>query len=308
MIRSDASAQRAVTLLLIALCALCLAGCAGTAKRVSPSRLQAINHNQRGIDEQARGRMEIALAQFNEALRLHSSIENTDGMLVALINIARTRRVTGDLPSARQAIERACSLLPEPSELASELFFEKAKILLAAGDLAGAGEWAVRAEAAEKGADLGRRVNLVGAILLRQGMPDEAQRQLERALKLNRGAGLAGEEANSLRLLGEIHLARGSDDSALACYQGALVLDKELGFGKKIAADLRGIGAVSMKKSDLPGAIGFYRRALEVSLNSGDASLAADDMARLAQLYRQNGDALSAQQFDDQRKQLVEKR
>ena len=169
-------------------------------------------------------------------------------------------------------------------------------------------EWAVRAEAAEMGGSLGRRANLVGAIMLRQGLPDQARQQLEKALKWNRADASAGEEANALRLLGEIHLAAGSNDSALGCYQGALALDKELGFAGKIAADLRGIGTVLRNKSDIPGAVGFYQRALQVSLNSGDASLAADDMAQLAQLYRLNGDSSLARQMDEERKKLMEKR
>lgn len=300
--------RRAVTMLLVALPILCWGGCAGKqAKPVSPSRLQAIGHNQRGVQAQAGGHGEEALAQFSEALRLQSSIENIDGMVVALINIARTQRLKGDLPAARETVERASLLFKEPSELASELFFEKAKILLAAGDLAAAKEWALRAEAAEKGGIRGGRANLVAAILWRQGLPDQAREQAEKALQLNRADQAAREEANSLRLLGEIHLTQGGNDRATDCYRDALSLDKELGLGRNIAADLRGLGAAT-RKSDIPGAIGFYRRAMEVSLNGGDASLADEDMIRLAELYRQNGEGVVAEKIEDTRKKLVTKK
>lgn len=285
--------------LLLVMVAACLGGCAGSrVKPVSQTRVQAMEHNRRGVEAEARGERDRALAEFSKALKLQSSVENTDGMIVALINSARTQRLKGDLSSARQSVERAASLLAEGSELASELFYEKAKILLAAGEIAAARVWAVRAEAAEKGDARGRRQNLVAALMLRQGLPDQARELLEQALQLNRKAEMAAEEANSLRLLGEIHLVQGGYDRAGACYREALKLDKEFGLGAKIAADLCGLGAVAAKRGDNSGAIGWYRRALEVSSNGGDAGSAAATMALLAQLYRLNGDQVMAEQLE----------
>lgn len=297
---------RAVAALVLTLSALVWGGCSGTAVRnLSQARLKAINHNQRGVEEEVSGNADAALVQFSEALRLHSSIENVDGKVIALINIARTQRLKGDVPSARTAIERASSLLQEPSDLAPELFFERAKIHLAAGDLVAALDWAARAAVLEKGGNLGRRVNLVGTILLRQGLPDRAREQAETALKLNRDRKLSAEEANSLRLLGEIHLAQGKHGEAATCFNGALSLDKELGLGRKIATDLRGLGCAALQKGDLPGAISYYRRALEVSLNGADLDSAAQAMARLADLYRQGGEPLLALKIDEERIRLV---
>lgn len=304
MIRGK-SIEPALAALLVALSLAGLAGCAGkSARALSPVRLEAIAHNKRGIQEEALGRRELALTEFSEALRLQSSIENHQGMIVSLINLARTQRMMGNLPAARGAIERAAALTQGASELAGELYFEKAKILLAAGELDSARQWALRAQAEEKGGELGRRANLVAAILLRQGMPEQAAEQAEKALKLNKGEALAGEAANSLRLLGEIHLLQGMSDRAADCYREALSLDKELSFGGKIAADLRGLGGAQLKKSDLPGAIGFYRRALEVSLSRGDAGPASADMVKLAELLRASGDPDAADKLDAERKKL----
>jgi tetratricopeptide (TPR) repeat protein len=293
---------------LLTLALFCLGGCAGnSAKQLSPLRLQAISHNQRGVEQEAGGRRDAALEEFSQALRLQSSIENTDGMIVALVNIARTQRLKGDLSAARQAIENAAALLREPSDLASELYFERAKVLLAAGELTAAGEWALRSEAAERGSGVGRRTNLVATILLRQGLPDRALEQAEKALKLNQADGLAAEEANSQRLLGEVHLAKGRGGRAAACYGAALSLDKELSFGRKIADDLRGLGSAGLQDNDLPKAIGFYRRALEVSLNCGDTSLVLADMDRLSAMYRQSGESGLAEKIDGERKKLLAK-
>ena len=276
---------------LLVAAAVSLAGCAGARpKPMSPPRAQALEHNRRGVEAEARGDREQALAEFLESLRLQSSVDNTDGMIVALINSARTQRLKGDLSSARQGLERALSLLPEGSDLASELFYEKAKVLAAGGELFSAVQWAVRAEAAETGDARGRRLNLVAALKLRQGFPDQAREQLEQALAFNRKAGMSAEQANSLRLLGEIELMQGSYEKASERYLGALLLDKELGLGARIAADLSGLGAVAAKKGDNAGAIGWYKRALEVSRSGGNDLQAADAREKLAQLYRLNGE------------------
>lgn len=266
-----------------------LGGCAGVVKPVSQPKVLAMEHNRRGVEAEARGDRQKALAEFAEALRLQSSVDNADGMLVALVNSARTQRLGGDLQSARSSIERGEVLLSDGSDLAAELYYEKAKILAATGDLAEALKWAQRAEAAERGEARGRRLNLVASLKLKQGEPDQARELLERAQVANREAKLFSEEANSLRLLGEIHLLQGAYVKASECYQGALALDKELGFSGKIASDLYGLGSVSAASGDRRGAIGWYLRALEASRSGGDAARAAATLEKLAQLYRLNG-------------------
>jgi tetratricopeptide (TPR) repeat protein len=307
MTEANPAAYRSVVALLLALFAIGAGGCSATPVRgLSQARLQAIGYNQRGVEEQAAGNQDAALAEFSEALRLQSSIENVEGMAVALINIARTQRLKGDLPVARAAIDRAATLLQETSSLAPELYFEKAKIVLAQGDLDAAKDWAMKGALAEQKGDLGRRVNLVGSILLKQDRKAEALTQAGRALQANREAASTVEEANSLRLLGEIHLALGENEEALTSFNGALLLDKDLGQGRKIAADLRGIACASMKKGDLAGAIGYYQRSVEVNRNLGEFDLAAKDMATLSELYRKSGDTRLAAKMEEERVKLLQ--
>ncbi|MCM0083528.1 tetratricopeptide repeat protein [Geomonas sp. Red32] len=285
---------------IIALLTLLLSGCGGgAAKRLPQARLDAVACTERGIAAQAGGHQDDALAQFGEALRLQSSIENNEGMVVALVNIARTERLKGMLAPARESIDRAVSLLPESSTVASEVCFEKAKILLAAGDLAAAKEWALRAEGAEKGDAAGRMANLTALISLKQGLRDQAREQAERARNLNRSVSATQEEANSLRLLAEISLAKGEGKSARELFGQALGLDKDLGLGRKVAADLRGVACAAAVEGDKASAIAYYRRSMEASLNGGDRSAAAGDMARLAGLYRATGQEKLARQIEE---------
>lgn len=282
-----------------------MGGCAGTTANAVPrAKLQAIQHNQRGVAEEAQGNADAALEEFSEALRLNASMENRNGMAIALINIARTNRLKGDIAAARAAMERASALSPLDADLAAELNFEKAKVFLAAGDMATARKLAGQAAGEEKGEYPGRRLNLVAMIALRQGDVNEARALAEKALKINRDEDSTGEIANSLRLLGEVYVAQGDNGQAVKCYTEALALDKELGAGNKIASDLRSLAALSEKTGDVAGAIGYLRRAVEVSLNSGYMKAAAKDMASLAALYRQNGQPLLADRIDSERNGL----
>ncbi|GFO55647.1 hypothetical protein GMSM_26540 [Geomonas sp. Red276] len=284
---------------------LLIAGCGGGSfKRLPQARLDAVACTERGIAAQAGGHLDDALSQFGEALRLQSSIENREGMVVALVNIARTERLKGALVPAREAIDRAVSLLSESSPVASEVYFEKAKILFAAGDLAPAKEWALRAEGAEKGDAAGRMANLTALISLKQGLQDQARVEAERARNLNRSVSASQEEANSLRLLAEIALAKSEAKSARDLFGQALGLDKALGLGRKVAADLRGIARAAAVEGDNASAIGYYRRSMEASLNGGDRKAAADDMARLAELYRVTGQEKLSRQIEEELKKL----
>lgn len=294
------------SLLVLAFVAASLSGCAGKqVQPISPVRAQALEHNRRGVEAEGRGDRERAVAEFAEALRLQGSIENTDGMVVALVNLARTRRLAGDLNAARESVERALALLPEKSDLAAEVHFEKAKVLQAFGDLAGATAWALSSEAAEQGDGKGRRLNLVALLMLRQGMPEKARETLERALAANRSAGMQSEEANSLRLFGEVALSQGDLAKARESYQGALHLDKELGLSARIAADLSGLGEVAARKGEHAAAVDWYRRSLEVSRSGMDLARAAAALDRLAELHRLAGEEKLAREAAEERKALA---
>jgi tetratricopeptide (TPR) repeat protein len=284
---------------------LTLGGCAGLAPVPSPVKAEATRHNLKGLKEAARGDYGAAQEQFAEALRMNSSIENREGMIVALVNLARTDRLRGDVSGARRRVEEGLLLLPDGSDLAAELYFEKAQILLAAGELAVAAEWAGRAVTAERGREVGRRNNLLGRVLLRLGKGEEAARLAEAALKQNREEGAREEEANSLRLGAESNLALGRPGKAGELYGQALALDKELGLSGKIAQDLGGLGRAAEGANDAAGAAGYYRRAFAVSLNGGDVAGAATYLELLATLHRQKGETAEAEKLQKQREELL---
>ena len=110
--------------------ALSAFGCSRNVPHLSATQLEAINHNQRGVKAETRGDHDRALEEFRESLRINSSIDNTAGKIVALVNISRVSRYLGDNNSALKAVDQALELTTPNSALFSELAFEKGSVEL----------------------------------------------------------------------------------------------------------------------------------------------------------------------------------
>ena len=287
---------------------LTVAGCGGKSLApISASRQDAIKYNLRGIKAEARGDRESALVDFNESLRINSAIENTDGMVVALVNISRVNRYKGETGAARNAVDRAIDLITPQSLLFSEVAYEKSKVSLQSKDPADAREWAVKSLSVEKGSRRGSRLNLLARILYLEERLADAEEKAKEALALARKAGLREEEANSLRLLGGIFTSAKRPGEALEAYKQALSLDKALGKSRKIASDLRGLALLHVALNEPEQTMRFYQRAYAVSLNDGDVESAAGDLLKMSQLYEKMGDKAKAERLLSERDALLKR-
>jgi len=278
-------------LFLAALLLLSTAGCAGKSpEALSASHLEAIRHNQSGIKAEARGENPRALEEFSEALRINSSIENSEGIIVALVNISRVHRRIGDAKAALAMVSRALPRVIPSAPLYPEVAFEMAQVQLLSGDLNASSEWASNAVAADTGSQRGMRINLLARILFLKGKLTEAEIKVREALLLNRENGLRGEEANSLRTLGDIQSAGKRHAEAAEYYNQALAIDKTVGRSRKIAADLRALAALALLHGDSDEALGFYRRAFTVNSTGGDLSGAAEDLLNMSRIHGKRGE------------------
>lgn len=281
-------------------------GCSGAVPApVPPAKERAGVWNRRGLAAEARGDRDGALAAFREELKIHRSIEDTDGSAVALINLARLHRLKGEIPSAKEKIDSVLLLVPPENPLFPETAFEKGKIALAAGDLPAAKGWAAKAVLASTGRSAGRMLNLLARILFLDGKADEARARAGDALEANRKAGARGEEANSLRLLGDIAAARADRKAAEELYLMALSIDKEAAESGKIASDLRALGGVAEARGDTATALAFFSRAVEVSRNGDDPREAAAGLLEMARLYEKTGSPNKANSALAEREKLL---
>lgn len=274
-----------------ALLLLSMAGCAGKPPAaLSPLRMEAIRHNQRGIKAEAEGDSPQAVEAFSEALRISRSIENSEGIIVALVNSSRVYRHNGDAKASLAMMNGAIPLITPQDPLYPEVAFEMAQAKLLSVELNEASEWASKTVAADNGAKRGMRINLLARILYLKGNLTEAESKAREALFLNRENELRDEEANSLRLLGDIQAAGERRAEAAESYRQALAIDKALGKSRKIAADLRALALLSLSHNEPDQALGFYQRAFTVSSSGGDRSGAADDLLKMSRIHEKRGD------------------
>ena len=268
-----------------------LAACASaTPRQLPPLQLRAIRHNEQGVAAEQRRDIARAMAEFAAAYRLHSAIENQPGMITALLNTARLHRLHGEPAKAADAVELALPLAAATPDLAAEIYFEKAKLLLSLGKRADAISWVDRAIAAAPRGSRGRMVNLLAEIRLRESAWPAARALAEEGLKLTRETADQREEANALRLLAETALGERQFTEAGNRFTEALTIDKGLGLPAKIASDLRGLAQTAAGGGDSKAALAFWERAADVSLASGDLKQTTANLRQLAEQAAQCGD------------------
>ena len=187
-----------------------------------------------GLAEVAYERNEVdtALRHVTEGIALCRQFVYTPPLAAGLVTLAWIRQATGDPAGALDAIGEAMRAAPIPAGLLNPVPAQRARLLLAQGDVAGATRWATdRGLAADDEPDYPReRGHLVLArVLLAQGRPGQALALLDRlhaaALSQDRIGSVI--EVGALRALAQ---AASSEEAAavdtlartltLACPQG----------------------------------------------------------------------------------------
>ncbi|KAA0895011.1 tetratricopeptide repeat protein [Oryzomonas rubra] len=299
------SLQRLVVLLIC----LALAGCFGGGNKAvrSEAESRADTLLKRAIRAEQKGDGAEAEKLLREALAVSSSIEDIPAKSVELINLARLSRLNSDLAAAAAAIDAALGLLTPQADFYGEAAHEKALVCLASGDPATALAWAERSVAAGPGTSLGRRLNLVGRILLAQGEWLKAGQTVKRALEENRGDYNREERANSLRMLGIV--ARNGKDfgGAEQLLKEALGIDKQIGASAKIASDLEELAATARAGGDLNKTARYLERAYDVHYSAGRFKAAGAAQCALADLFSKLGDNSKAEASQAKARELAER-
>jgi len=297
--------QRLVVLLTL----LTLAGCFGGGSKVLRSEAQsrADTFLKRAIRAGQKGEVAEAERLLREALAVSSSIEDIPAKSVELINLARLSRLNSDLAAAMASIDAALALLTPQADFYSEAAHEKALVCLAGGDPATALSWAERSVAAEPGTSQGRRLNLVGRILVAQGEWLKAGQTVKRALEENRGDANLEERANSLRILGIV--ARNGKDlsGAEQLLKEALGIDKQIGASAKIASDLEELAATARAGGDLNKTARYLKRAYDVHYSADRFRAAGAAQSALADVLRHLGDISGAEASQTKARELAER-
>ena len=176
-----------------------------------------------------RNELDLALQHVTKGIALCRQLVYAAPLATGLVTLAWIRQATGDQAGALDAIGEAAQFAPGPAVngLLNPVPAERARLLLAQGDLAGAARWT-----AEKGlgADDEPRYPsepehlLLARVLLAQGRPGHALALLDRLYAAAVAQDRIGSviEAGALRALALA--ANGEDADAIAGLAGALTL------------------------------------------------------------------------------------
>jgi len=242
-----------------------------------------------GLGEVAyqRNELDLALRQVTKGIALSRQFVYTPPLAAGLVLLAWIRQATGDRVGALEAMAEAGQALPAPPGLLNPVPAERARLLLAQGDLPAAARFAQEnGLGPDDEPDYARESGhlILARILLAQDQPGEALALLGRlhaaAAAQDRVGGLieagallalaraaAGDEAGAVTALAEVLL--------LACPQGYLRVFADEGpamaalLGKLIAAQRSGHVAAGVPL----GYLARIKRALEAGQTAPDPGL-----------------------------------
>jgi LuxR family transcriptional regulator, maltose regulon positive regulatory protein len=185
-----------------------------------------------------RNDLDTALRQVTEGIALCRQFVNTTPLATGLATLAWIRQATGDPAGALTAMSEAMQAAPGPPGLLNPVPAQRARLLVAQGDLTAAARWVQdRGLKADDEPDYRReQAHLVLArVLLAQNLPGQALALLDRL----HAAATAQDRTGSLIEIGALRAlalaARGDQARALDALAGALTLACPQGYVRVFA-------------------------------------------------------------------------
>ena len=136
---------------------------------------------------------------------------------------------------------------------------------------------------------------------------DEAVRNLQQAVDINRQLGNKSGVANGLAEIAHVQRSLGKPDAALASYNEALRLEQEIADKKGAADTLLDMGQLAEDRGQPDQALQLYKRSLQMQRETGDESNQALCLNNIANVYLAKGQNDDALTYYQQALQLREK-
>jgi tetratricopeptide (TPR) repeat protein len=137
--------------------------------------------------------------------------------------------------------------------------------------------------------------------------PDDAMRNYQQAMEINRKLGLKRNLAVNLTEIAQVQTMTGKPDGALKSYAEALAIQKEIGAKKESGDTLLDIGVVYENKGDYDKALETYKDALQIQRESNDQNYQALCLNNIGTVYLAKGDTENAMTYLQQSLQLRQK-
>lgn len=253
----------------VLLLGLGLGGCAGGAlKELPPRELKVIELGRQGQTAYLRGDLERAGRLFGQALGDARRIEDSEGVAVMSVNLARVQREAGDSGKALATLEAvspwhrdhiAAATGQEMDLLAAVLQSDLGRPDVALARVQALGEQCRSSCAMAIGID-----SLQARLLLEKGDAAAAAKLTGAAIGRFGAHANRLELANLWRVQGEAHLALGDLAAARQSLDHALGIDKALAQPAKIAQDLDALARSALAAGDTAAHAGYLARLEEV--------------------------------------------
>jgi len=210
-----------------------------------------------------RNELDTALRHVIDGVALCRQFVYTPPLATGLVTLAWIRQVGGDPAGAREAMNDAGRVAQGPVALLNPVPAQRARLLLAQGDLAGAARWTQEnGLAADDELDYPREPGhlVLARVLLAEGRPGQALALLDRLHEAAAAQDRTGSviEAGALRALALA--ATGEDAAAVAALAGTLTLACPQGYvrvftdeGPPMAALLHQLVAAQRSSQDAAG-------------------------------------------------------
>ncbi len=136
---------------------------------------------------------------------------------------------------------------------------------------------------------------------------DEALRNFQQSIDINKTLGNKGGIALSTREIANVQASQGKSDAALASYSKALEIDREIGAKKNIADTYLDMGVLLEGRGQYDKALQLYKDSLQMQRDLGDETNQAVCLNNIANVYLAQGKSDDALTYYQQALQLREK-
>jgi tetratricopeptide (TPR) repeat protein len=137
--------------------------------------------------------------------------------------------------------------------------------------------------------------------------PDEAMRNYQESMEINRRLGLKRLLTANLVEMAQVQDSLGKPDQALASYNQALQIQREIGMKKEVGDTLIDMGVVYQDRGQYDKALQAYKESLQIQRDAGDEKYQALCLNNIGSVYLSRGDSDDAFTYFQQALQAREK-
>ncbi len=254
-------------------------------------------YNNLGLLHKNACRWNRALASLSKSLELARSLGLTQHLTRVQLNLgvvyAKLRRFSDALSSFSKATAMA-ERMGDPYKLTKALFMQ-GRTFIQCGDFCKAEKYILRAQAMANDLGYVRESALtdeyLGELMIARGMPEEAMRNLQKALEKSRQFAPEGDvTAEVLRRIADVHLELSQPNEALSCIEEGLEVAQNCGELFEIGYFYRTKAQCLRRLTDWDGATTSFKTSIQMFGKYGNVYEKLRSKRMLGRYFLRNSD------------------